>query len=411
MTDTTAGLQKTAQHTAYAVLFAVGFCHLLNDMMQSLLLALYPGFKTQFHLNFAQIGLVTLAFQCTASLLQPVVGYLSDLRPMPYSLPVGMVFTLAGLLILAVAGSYPVLLMAAVLIGLGSAVFHPESSRVARMASGGHAFDLGVNLLDVYATEGQWEPAAKLVRGRRHRILISLAHNVSARDVDAACALFGHVDLYRFHTAAIDDEALENWDVLRKAKEAGKVRAIGIATHIERTMAEALRELEGIDYMFFPYNFIQARADYSQFLPEAIKRGVGLIAMKPLASGSIMQLDPLSRPGAKPEFAPLQLWQTTNRPILPAAVAELTKSLKRLPDETLCMAAMRFVYSRPFVAAAITGMFEDRLLLDNYNAMARFEEVSGDERAALESARRLASLLDAQWLPAEYRWLEEQWRA
>ena len=101
------------------VLFAMSFCHLLNDMMQSLLPAIYPDFKAQFHLNFAQIGLVTLAFQCTASLLQPVVGYLADNRPMPYSLPVGMVFTLAGLLILSLAGSYPVLLMAAVLIGVG----------------------------------------------------------------------------------------------------------------------------------------------------------------------------------------------------------------------------------------------------------------------------------------------------
>ena len=135
MTDTTAN--KIAHDTSFAVLGTIGLCHLLNDMMQSLLPAIYPNLKTQFHLTFAQIGLVTLAFQCTASLFQPVVGYFADLRPMPYSLAAGMVSTLLGLLVLAIAPSYPVLLLAAMMIGLGSAVFHPESSRVARMASGG----------------------------------------------------------------------------------------------------------------------------------------------------------------------------------------------------------------------------------------------------------------------------------
>ena len=154
MTDTTANVRNPAQHTAYAVLFAVGFCHLLNDMMQSLLLALYPILKAQFHLNFAQIGLVTLAFQFTASLLQPLVGHFSDLRPRPYSLAAGMVFTLTGLLILSVTGSYPVLLMAAVFIGLGSAVFHPESSRVARMASGGR-YGLAQSVFQVGGNSGQ----------------------------------------------------------------------------------------------------------------------------------------------------------------------------------------------------------------------------------------------------------------
>src|SRR3954468_13644639 len=114
MTDTTAS--RIAHDTSFAVLGTIGFCHLLNDMMQALLPAIYPTLKTQFHLNFAQIGLVTLAFQCTASLFQPVVGYFADLKPMPYSLAVGMVSTLLGLLILAVAPSYPVLLAAAMMI-------------------------------------------------------------------------------------------------------------------------------------------------------------------------------------------------------------------------------------------------------------------------------------------------------
>ena len=132
-----ASLRVPAERTTFAVLFAVSFCHLLNDMMQALLPAIYPSLKASFHLSFAQIGLVTLAFQLTASLLQPAVGLYADRRPMPYSLPFGMVFTLIGLFVLSLARSYGVLLVAAALVGVGSSVFHPESSRVARMASGG----------------------------------------------------------------------------------------------------------------------------------------------------------------------------------------------------------------------------------------------------------------------------------
>lgn len=152
MTD--AAVRKIAHDTSFTVLFAIGFCHLLNDMMQALLPAIYPTLKTQFHLNFAQIGLVTLAFQCTASLFQPVVGYFADLKPMPYSLALGMVATLVGLLVLAVAPNYPVLLIAAMMIGLGSAVFHPESSRVARMASGGR-YGLAQSVFQVGGNTGQ----------------------------------------------------------------------------------------------------------------------------------------------------------------------------------------------------------------------------------------------------------------
>jgi FSR family fosmidomycin resistance protein-like MFS transporter len=105
--------------------------------MQSLLPSIYPILKTSFHLNFGQIGLLTLTFQMTASILQPFIGHFTDRKPLPYSLPLGMVFTLAGLLLLAVAPTFALLLPAASLIGMGSAVFHPESSRVARLASGG----------------------------------------------------------------------------------------------------------------------------------------------------------------------------------------------------------------------------------------------------------------------------------
>ncbi len=138
MNDTAVSTRPSAaEGTTFLVLFAVSFCHLLNDMMQALLPAIYPSLKAQFHLSFTQVGLVTLAFQCTASLLQPAVGFYADKRPLPYSLPIGMVFTLSGLLLLSLAHNYPMLLASAALIGVGSSTFHPESSRVARMASGG----------------------------------------------------------------------------------------------------------------------------------------------------------------------------------------------------------------------------------------------------------------------------------
>jgi FSR family fosmidomycin resistance protein-like MFS transporter len=123
--------------TLYSLLGAISFCHLLNDMVQSLIIATYPILKASFHLSFSQIGLITLTYQLTASLLQPVVGLYTDRKPHPYSLPIGMSFTLLGLLLLAAAPNFTMLLCAGAFVGMGSAVFHPESSRVARMASGG----------------------------------------------------------------------------------------------------------------------------------------------------------------------------------------------------------------------------------------------------------------------------------
>jgi MFS transporter, FSR family, fosmidomycin resistance protein len=123
--------------TVYSILGAISFSHLMNDMIQSLILAIYPMLKANFSLSFGQIGLITLTYQITASLLQPLVGSYTDKHPKPYSLPVGMGFTLAGLLLMSVAPNFGILLIAAALVGCGSSVFHPESSRVARMASGG----------------------------------------------------------------------------------------------------------------------------------------------------------------------------------------------------------------------------------------------------------------------------------
>jgi FSR family fosmidomycin resistance protein-like MFS transporter len=133
--------QSRDDRTGFRVLAAVSFCHLLHDMLQSAIPAAYPIFKSAYHLDFGQIGVITFTQQVTASLLQPVVGMYTDRRPLPYSLATGMCFTLAGLVLLAVAPSYLFVLLAVACLGMGSAVFHPESSRVARMASGGrHGF-------------------------------------------------------------------------------------------------------------------------------------------------------------------------------------------------------------------------------------------------------------------------------
>ena len=123
--------------TRFRVLGAISFAHFLNDLIQSLILAIYPLLKGSFDLNFSQIGLITLTYQITASLLQPLVGIYTDKHPMPYSLAAGMSCTLLGLLTLAYAANFPTLLLAAALVGIGSSIFHPESSRVARLASGG----------------------------------------------------------------------------------------------------------------------------------------------------------------------------------------------------------------------------------------------------------------------------------
>src|SRR5260370_3719263 len=128
--------RETETATAFRVLAAISFCHLLNDMMQSVIPAVYPILKESYHLDFGQIGLITLTSQLTASLLQPVVGLYTDHRPTPYSLPAGMTFTLVGLVLIASAPTFAIALAAVAMVGIGSAVFHPESSRVARMASG-----------------------------------------------------------------------------------------------------------------------------------------------------------------------------------------------------------------------------------------------------------------------------------
>lgn len=138
LSDTSAqAARAAAEHTVFPVLFAISFSHLLNDTMQSLIPSIYPLVKNSFHLSYTQVGLITLTFQLTASLLQPLVGFYTDRRPQPYSLAIGMCSTLLGLLLLSVAGSFGLILVAVAMVGIGSAVFHPEASRLAHMASGG----------------------------------------------------------------------------------------------------------------------------------------------------------------------------------------------------------------------------------------------------------------------------------
>ena len=126
-----------AEGTAYAILFTMGICHLLNDMIQSVIPALYPLLKDNFGFTFTQIGVITLVFQLTSSIFQPFVGSYADRHPRPYSLAAGMCFTLAGLLLLALSQSFLLILLSVAVIGCGSSVFHPEASRVAQLASGG----------------------------------------------------------------------------------------------------------------------------------------------------------------------------------------------------------------------------------------------------------------------------------
>lgn len=144
--------RRAAEGTVFSILAAISASHFINDMIQSLIPAIYPILKDTYHLDFTHVGLITLTYQFTASLLQPLIGHYTDKRPKPWSLPIGMGVTLVGLAMMSRATSFPFILVSAALVGIGSAIFHPESSRVARMASGGQhglaqsVFQVGGNL-------------------------------------------------------------------------------------------------------------------------------------------------------------------------------------------------------------------------------------------------------------------------
>lgn len=192
--------------TVYSVIMAIAVCHLLNDMMQSLLPSIYPNLKAQFHLSFAQVGLVTLVYQLTASILQPLVGLYADRRPTPLALPGGTMFSLVGLMVLSVAHSYGILLMGASLLGVGSSVFHPESSRVARMAAGKRhglaqsTFQVGGN---VGSAVGPLAAAIVVVRwGQSSLAFFALLSLVSGTILWKVSRWYKHHGLARLHRAA-----------------------------------------------------------------------------------------------------------------------------------------------------------------------------------------------------------------
>lgn len=189
--------------TVFGVIVAISFCHLLNDMMQSLLPAIYPGLKADLGLSFGQIGLVTLAYQITASILQPLIGLYADKRPTPLALPGGTLFSLAGLATLSAAHSYLLVLVGASLLGVGSSVFHPESSRVARMAAGGR-HGLAQSLFQVGGNAGQalgpLAAALVVVRwGQSSLAFFALLALVSGAVLWNVAAWYRHHGLARLH--------------------------------------------------------------------------------------------------------------------------------------------------------------------------------------------------------------------
>lgn len=214
-----------ASKTTLSIIVAVSVCHLINDVMQSLLTAIYPILKENYGLDFVQIGLLTFTFQCTASLLQPAIGMYTDKRPLPYSLPVGMASSLVGLIILGFAQSYWLLLLGSAFVGLGSAIFHPESSRVARLASGGR-HGLAQSLFQVGGNAGS-------AIGPLLAAFIVLPRGQSSVAWFAVGSLLGIFILWR----------VGNWYAAHRKANAGKAPASTTLLFDKRTTAIALTVL------------------------------------------------------------------------------------------------------------------------------------------------------------------------
>jgi FSR family fosmidomycin resistance protein-like MFS transporter len=232
--------------TAFKVLGAISVAHLMNDMIQSILLAIYPMLKDTFSLSFGQIGMITLTYQIAASLLQPCVGLYTDKRPLPYSLPVGMGFTLVGLLLLSVAPSYPVLLVAAVLVGTGSSVFHPESSRVARMASGGR-HGLAQSLFQVGGNVGS-------ALGPLLAALVIIPHGQGSVAWFSLAALFGMVVLI----------GIGRWYGANRWRLKPKARAAGGAAPLSRARVAATLGVLAV-LIFSKYFYLASLNSYFTF--------------------------------------------------------------------------------------------------------------------------------------------------
>ena len=217
-------LRAPVATASLAILLAVSFCHLLNDVMQSLLAAIYPMLKHDYGLDFRQIGLLTMAFQVTASLLQPFIGHFTDKRPVPYSTSIGMGSTFVGLILLAYANSYAGLLVGAACVGIGSAIFHPESSRIARLASGGrHGF-----AQSLFQLGGNFGTAF----GPLLAAFIVLPHGQQSIAWFAAIALLGMVILWK----------VSQWGDSVRGLRTSAVRTVGLI-HSRRKTAVALTVL------------------------------------------------------------------------------------------------------------------------------------------------------------------------
>jgi FSR family fosmidomycin resistance protein-like MFS transporter len=234
-----------AETTGFRVLGAISFSHFLNDMIQSLILAIYPLLKAEFALSFGQIGLITLTYQITASLLQPAVGLYTDKHPQKYSLAAGMGFTLAGLMLLAFAPNFGTLLLASALVGTGSSIFHPESSRIARMASGGR-HGLAQSLFQVGGNAGSSVGpllAAWIIipQGQRSVAWFSLA------------ALIGIAVLVQ----------IGSWYAAQNRAAAGKPRAVAQSTLPRSKVAQAMAVLMLL--VFSKYFYMASITSYFTF--------------------------------------------------------------------------------------------------------------------------------------------------
>jgi FSR family fosmidomycin resistance protein-like MFS transporter len=246
----------------FKVLGAISFSHFLNDTIQSLILASYPLFKTSLGLSFAQIGLITMVFQCTSALLQPVVGYYTDRRPKPFSLAVGMGCTLVGLLTLSLASHFFVILLAAALVGSGSAVFHPESSRVARLASGGR-YGLAQSIFQVGGYTGSATGpllAAWIILpyGQRSIALFSLVALL------AMIILIGVGRWYRQHLRQPAKKAVPSGQPLPRAKVM-RTMAVLLALMFSKEFYLASISSYLIFYLMHQYGFETQTAQYHLF--------------------------------------------------------------------------------------------------------------------------------------------------
>jgi MFS transporter, FSR family, fosmidomycin resistance protein len=240
-------LSNYAEQTRFKVLGAISFSHFLNDMIQSLIISIYPLLKGEFKLSFAQIGLITLTFQMCGSVLQPIVGLYTDKHPKPYSLSVGMTFTLLGILTLAFAPNYPMVLVAAALIGTGSSVFHPESSRIARLASGGR-HGLAQSIFQVGGNAGA-------ATGPLLVALIILPRGQSSLAWFAIAAIVAIVVLFQVGT----------WYKTRHVTAAGAPRARPAAAnpYSSRTVARTLGVL--LMLIFSKYVYLVSISSYYSF--------------------------------------------------------------------------------------------------------------------------------------------------